>query len=702
MKSKVLERKMFKEPEDPEDVGIMQGFIQMIASEDVDEKEAEEYETNRMMGRTPDSPEIIMNNLRGDMKSVDARREELADKVGYNAAMETPDEVLALLQQRFAEEEQQGLAALMPQGMPPGMMPAGGPPMIPPLPPEGIANLPTQQGPMPAPIPMKDGGIVQNFRNGSLPSGVTPIVQRFANGTGLNAVQPLTLESLMAQQPSVVPDLASSITSSKELAEKLGAGYSKDLLTANLLAQASPAFFDFATRGDTLDLLKNLSGAASQTAALKAKSDQDLLKVAIPLATSSRDAAIAANEKLREAKVKILAKQAGMSPFGSGFEGRASEIVSNMTPLILKDPDKLSSSKLFQYVQSVAKTKEKGTKRTQVTDPLTKLPTYVDIDTKSQFDRYSSGAKEKINKALGIVDKLLKQDEKTPALSSEINESIVDLDSIPLSVTKRFSITDSGVEETNNPSEDSPEFALNNQITLAEDTTIVPTVKDLKSRVEEFTKNSLDPESKYNVENLWSYSEDATGPFNVIFGKYLRGVPILGPELDQYVKEQTQAIKYYENSEGEFIRALRESGDADKMAEGERKQIKAEIGLTPSVFDNPAFLRDRLIALDNTLISKIRGFSQELKEPELNIDDKKMLISRITELKKVRKKIGVPTRVPSYRKEDGTLDKEKIQNLLLDLYEKNKGKPFEFLYKDEKGAYQTKIFPNPNLIRGDN
>ena len=72
MKSKVLERKMFKnkEPEEvanPEDVGIMQGFIEMISSEEIDEKDAEEYETNRMMGRTPDSPEIIMNNLRGDM-----------------------------------------------------------------------------------------------------------------------------------------------------------------------------------------------------------------------------------------------------------------------------------------------------------------------------------------------------------------------------------------------------------------------------------------------------------------------------------------------------------------------------------------------------------------------------------------------------------------------------------------------------------
>ena len=376
-----------KEPEEvanPEDVGIMQGFIEMISSEEIDEKDAEEYETNRMMGRTPDSPEIIMNNLRGDMKSVDARREELADKVGYNVAMETPDEVLALLQDKFAQEDQQGLASLAPQGMPPGMppgmMPAGGPPMLPPaLPPEGIANLPTQQGPMPAPIPMKDGGIVQNFRNGSLPSGVTPIVQRFANGTGPNAVQPLTLESLMKQQPSVVPDLASSITSSKELAERLGAGYSKDVLTANLLAQASPAFFDFAKKGDTLDLLKNLSGAASQTAALKAKSDQDLLKVAIPLATSSRDAAIAANEKLKEAQIKVLTereKNKNKGLYGSSLKGRARERVTTMTPQLIQDAAQFLPENLYAFTVDVSDMKIGETITKMKKDPLGRREPY--------------------------------------------------------------------------------------------------------------------------------------------------------------------------------------------------------------------------------------------------------------------------------------------------------------------------------------
>ena len=314
MKSKVLERKMFKnkEPEEvanPEDVGIMQGFIEMISSEEIDEKDAEEYETNRMMGRTPDSPEIIMNNLRGDMKSVDARREELADKVGYNVAMDTPDEVLALLQDKFAQEDQQGLAGLaaqgmppgmmpgmmpgMPPGMPPGMMPAGGPPMLPPaLPPEGIANLPTQQGPMPAPIPMKDGGIVQNFRNGSLPSGVTPIVQR-SNGTPDNPIGgEISFDRL--SEPMNILDL--------QIAPRYGAykramGDSSDASQSQILSLLSGKLFDFAKSGDFAKEASGFVKGVSPVLAQAAKRDDALKLMAIKAAEDYNLAGVRAQNK---------------------------------------------------------------------------------------------------------------------------------------------------------------------------------------------------------------------------------------------------------------------------------------------------------------------------------------------------------------------------------------------------------------------
>jgi len=61
--------------------GIMSGFD--------DEMEIEDYED-----RTPENLEIIANNLRGDIRSMDERYLELAQMVG-ESAFETPEEVVA-------------------------------------------------------------------------------------------------------------------------------------------------------------------------------------------------------------------------------------------------------------------------------------------------------------------------------------------------------------------------------------------------------------------------------------------------------------------------------------------------------------------------------------------------------------------------------------------------------------------------------
>jgi hypothetical protein len=185
-----------------ENVGIMSGFMDDIEElmEEITQQEmageGDDADMARILGRSPDSPEVLMNNLRGDYRSIDARREELADRVGYNAAQQTPDEVLAMLQPILA---QQGIAALpmggadvgaLPMdamtGMPPAAMPmdpammgappAGMPPMDPAMmaqmPPEGIASLPMDQGAMP-PMQMARGGIVQHFERGGAAASAT-------------------------------------------------------------------------------------------------------------------------------------------------------------------------------------------------------------------------------------------------------------------------------------------------------------------------------------------------------------------------------------------------------------------------------------------------------------------------------------------------------------------------------------------------
>ncbi len=174
-----------------DNVGIMQGFMDSFRDDDEDEEGDDEGQEDRR----PDSPEILMNNLRGDMRSIEARRDELADLVGYAAASETPESVLAMLQPVLAQ--QGGIGGLPgaapaaagpqpPMAPPPGMMPPGMPPP-PGTPPGGIAGpeggpppgAPPPMPPMPPgppggpPMQMAKGGFVQRFSDGSDEEGVT-------------------------------------------------------------------------------------------------------------------------------------------------------------------------------------------------------------------------------------------------------------------------------------------------------------------------------------------------------------------------------------------------------------------------------------------------------------------------------------------------------------------------------------------------
>jgi hypothetical protein len=120
MNEDILKRAMFAMPlsKEAQNSGILSGFM----DEEPVSPEDESLEEMPVMARTPQNPEILMNNLRGDMRSLDARYVELAQMVGEQAAMETPPEVLAMLMGQLGAQAGTGIGAL-PQGQ--GMMPPG-------------------------------------------------------------------------------------------------------------------------------------------------------------------------------------------------------------------------------------------------------------------------------------------------------------------------------------------------------------------------------------------------------------------------------------------------------------------------------------------------------------------------------------------------------------------------------------------------
>ena len=181
MKNEILKRAMFAMPltKDARNSGIMAGF-----DDQMPEAPEDNVEEMPQMARTPQNPEILMNTLRGDMRSVDARYKELAQMVGEDAAMETPPEVLAMLQgQMGAQQQPQGGIGSLPQGQqmtppPMGMPDQGGmPPQgeMPPPGPEGAGPFP-QGGAEQAP-PTPDGMPPMKAAFGALVTPATRAMQ---------------------------------------------------------------------------------------------------------------------------------------------------------------------------------------------------------------------------------------------------------------------------------------------------------------------------------------------------------------------------------------------------------------------------------------------------------------------------------------------------------------------------------------------
>jgi hypothetical protein len=319
-----------------ENVGIMAGFMDDIEElmEEIAEAEmsgGEDQDMAKLMDRRPDSPEVLMNNLRGDYRSIDARREELADLVGMSAAVETPDDVLALLQPVLA---QQGIEALTPSSSLPfgTMAPAAAmppPPMdmaaaglpAPPVEPGGVGSLP---------MGMAEGGIVQNFQKGSVeptgfdPGGVTPMT---FSPEVIQAAQS-SIADVLAQQPAAVPDLAARTKAlTPEYAEILGLG-DKDAIRAQMLFDIGQAALGFAgnvgpqgqaLRGSTAARLAQatsaLPGQIGARAAQIRKEEQAATGAALQAAQAEQSAAMAANARLSERQQDLLGEIAKQKSF---------------------------------------------------------------------------------------------------------------------------------------------------------------------------------------------------------------------------------------------------------------------------------------------------------------------------------------------------------------------------------------------------
>ena len=629
MKSEVLKRAMFTTPlsKAARNSGIMEGF----EDEELDGEGEDGLDELPSMARTPQNPEILMNNLRGDIRSTDARYQELAEMVGEEAAMQTPPEVLAMLQPMLAQ--QQGIAALaggmpaemagMPPNMPAGPMPGGMPgmeqgpgpeaAMMPPPMPEqaggGIAALPVppEMAPAPGPQGYKHGGIVQHFEEGSGPEGVTPAA---IYPPELVAAAQRYTSNMLTAAPRPVPELGATMQKRLPLYnELLGMGRSKeDMQTQMLLDLASrglglagnvddqgrPLRGSFASRlgqatrtlpGTMMALLgeQRKGEMAAKQLALQA-SEKEISQIQ---ELNARDV-----EKQRDMFLKIVTEQAkaqGQPIFGKGdwamaVVTRPGFLASWSAGKTTTDQDNLIDSALtaLKTPRQELRTDPVTNQTIQVTVPPM-IPDFVkraEAARTALFSGQGGGARPAAAAPAGGQAAPAPAGGAAPAAAPQ---KAAEGPAAPKAAPSTYSATD--------PTMFNLAFA---------GTGVIPVTKTFVARI-----------------------------------------PILGGmvEADQNI----QANTFLSNAANQLNRSLATN---PRFSEGERTQIMSELELATRLIDRPEAYQQRLIGLD-TLLTELRGksYREGYQNPNLGPDTIRNARAKVGEIDEIRNLIGVPPRV---------------------------------------------------------
>jgi hypothetical protein len=648
MAKKDIEIELEEMPVD--NVGIMQGFLEMMNEDDDLEEGDDDLDAGIMLGRTPDSPEILMNNLRGDMRSIDARRDELADLVGYAAAAETPESVLAMLQPVLA---QQGIGAMMPPGpMPPGGISPVGAPNMPNVP--NVPNVPNMPSEMMAPMqPMPAGGI-GDMAPGAMPPGPPPLqmarggeVQRFQQGgvikkdadaseendassilgyssSTLPASRSL-VESIMTRRQGDISDLAQLTGQKIRAYEQLLSGNQGDLAKLGFLTSLGERGFAYAANVDPItgqplrgSALSRFAGAARglpaemmKMAAAKRKEDQALKLAGLKSAEETIAAERAANQKLLELKTDIAKEEIK----AAGKAGKVTGTPFNqyqelITPWVQGILDPAGQTRILNAVTQMVQPT-----MVTVTDKFNNVTTEVrraDIP-RSFVDglerNYGKEAADKWIQSLG-------PDIKISPIAFPAVKVAEGAAAPSIEPTTGKDITSGVAVETTEPAPKTPEGAQ-----LVASSYLLP---------------SSDP----SKPKLWSTRGYLAGPLNTAEAFITSNVPGMPPNVVDKVRKD--AIKANEG----LIRAL--ATNEGKLSVDEMQKLRPLIGLTPRVFGGEGAMSTALVSLDDALLKEKENYSKIIEQPDKHlartIDEARVKVNLIDTY---RQSLGVPPSIMS-------------------------------------------------------
>ena len=667
-----MNRKMMREDDDVENIGIMKGFMDSMVADEEDEGDEDSGESAAMMmERRPDSPEILMNNLRGDMRSIDARRDELADLVGYQAATETPEQVLAMLQPILAQQGGGGIGAL-PQSQPmaqgpqapmmggaPGMPPPGMPPMppdagmppppaqggiaelmaglgggapgMPPPPPgAGMPPMPPPDGgaPMPPPMGMARGGYVQNFQAGADENGVTPVDDAVLTGAepeltrypaDLVAAARKASMGLLNTGPTTAPTLSSAMLARLPEYNKL-LGPDKEASQAQLLFDLGQRAFGFAANRDdagrplTGSFLSRLAGATQTLPAAMGKRIDEIAKI--------------------DRQLKVLALQQGekdidqVTAQNSELQKRKGDLMNQ----VLTAQGRVDAADVAgkARVEAAAKkaagvkppspfgTSREGLQLQMISEyaPLYASGSLLPQQVRDLLIQVEDYTQERRTIYTDPESGLVKQDIRRNKLPGFVMEALGNM------APKPSSTTSSGGPPPTRPAAGAVARVPVLGLTAA------------AASPEVYQAASTAPKSSF-----FDLAATGTGFVPVLVSGVARNVPLdaagtIGPEFQQ-------STAMLESMTNRVVNTLQ---DNPRFAEGERTQILNELKLAPRLFSNKNGYLNQIIALDNVIEGIEKKTLSIQSQEKTGIAARQAATKKLEEISAVRDLLGIQKR----------------------------------------------------------
>lgn len=630
MKEEILKRAMFAMPlsKEAQNSGIMSGFDMDEMEDDVDENA--DMESMPPMARTPQNPEILMNTLRGDMRSVDARYMELAELVGEEAAMETPPEVLAMLMGKMGAQ-QAGIGALPEaQGMmPPGASqpapaqqggaPMGQAPMMPPAQQgEGIGALPQAQAMMPPgaepPQKLARGGVVQHFQSGTGPNGVEAADEEGDGSTSANTlptefaktllpVAQSRMAQLAVQQPVAPPDLQAAMAKRIPVYQQLlGAkddNYRQQQLfldiaqrglgfAANVDDQGRPLRGSFAAR--LAGAARTLPGAIGAMSAEKAKEDMAIKQLALTQAEKDVSSVQGQNEKLIESQRKLFGdilkaagKGGGTELFGKG----AWEWKTVNTPGLM---DRFSKGETTPEEDGLIQSAY-----VKLTKP--QIESYTDPFSGNRVEKTIPGFQ------IPFVEEAMRQRAKLGAGGTG---------TVPTTAAP-------AKQPSTGQGAGAPGSTVPTPATVVAPGALPPQAAGAPTR-----------------DTVFGAAQASIGP-GPAFKDFVSRLPVVGGE-----SEATRLRSFTAKTMADLVSTLQNS---PRFAEGERQQIAAEMRDPLNFIDNPAGFRSSIIGLDETLLRRQLSSEKIVANQNIPVDRRKAEEDKALEIKRIRESLGVPVRI---------------------------------------------------------